>query len=57
MRLERGITLLQMAKLLGFNHASGYHAKESGRVRLNFDEAIIIADKFGIPVEDLKEEE
>lgn len=55
LRLTRGVTMKQMADLLGFKHPTGYHAIESGRVRLSFDEAILIADFFCVALEELKE--
>jgi len=52
-RNQRGISALEMAKLLGLKTAAAYYKKESGLIRFSLKEAKIISEKLRKPVEEI----
>lgn len=53
MREDAGLTQEDVAKLLGYRSALGYHYIESGRCRLRADQAVVLAKRYNVPVEAL----
>lgn len=53
LRVERGLTLQEMANLLGLKTASAYCKKETGSVPVSLDEAKVISDFFHKPMEEI----
>lgn len=52
-RKEKGITQEEMAKELGYSGKSGYSMLENGNVRMTLEQAIKIANKFKMSIEDI----
>lgn len=52
-RKEHGDTLQDLAKLLKLSAPSGYARKEKGKVPFRLQEAFLIADRYGMTVEEL----
>ncbi len=50
-RLNKGFTLLQMSKELGYNSPNAYARKEKGERKFTLDEVETIAHLFGMTVE------
>ncbi|HAO6751436.1 TPA: helix-turn-helix transcriptional regulator [Listeria monocytogenes] len=55
-RLEKGISLLRMSELLGYNTLQAYANVEYGLTKLSFDVACRAADILDIEVKDLLRE-
>lgn len=53
MRQEKGVTQKEMAELLGYKGISGYTMIENNTNALSLDKAKIIANFFGVTIEDL----
>ena len=51
MRKAKGETQSDLAALLGLKTASAYNKKENGKVPLTLNEAKILADHFGKPLD------
>lgn len=56
-RKSKGITQTFLAKKLGFKSVSSYSMIEKGEHRLDVVHAKVIADVFGVDIEDLLENE
>lgn len=52
-REERGCTQENMAKLLGYKHKSGYNQLETGKRKINLEQAKIIADFFNKTIDEI----
>lgn len=52
-REERGYTQEAMAKLLGYKHKSGYNQLETGKRKINLEQAKIIADFFDKTIDEI----
>lgn len=52
-RLEKGISQVFISKKLGYKTASGYANIEAGRNKLSLENAKIIAEIIGVPLEEL----
>ncbi|MGN4124854.1 helix-turn-helix transcriptional regulator [Lysinibacillus sphaericus] len=52
-RLEKGISQVFISKKLGYKTASGYANIEAGRNKLSLENAKIIAEILGVPLEEL----
>lgn len=50
-RTSKKISAMDMAAALGLKTEAAYYKKESGSIRITIDEAKIIADKLGEPIE------
>ncbi len=50
-RVNRGYTQNDMAKILGYKHKSGYNKLELGDRKITLDQAKIISDLFQLPIE------
>lgn len=55
LRLEKGLSMSDLAKKLGYKTSSGYSNIEYGINRLRFDQALILANEFGVDVSQLEE--
>lgn len=53
LRKDNNITSSEMAKLLGLKTQSAYYKKELGYVPVSLKEAKIIADFFGMSIEEI----
>ena len=53
LRRERKLTCEDMAKLLGLETKAAYSKKELGRTKFTLAEAKIIADSFGLCIDDI----
>ena len=51
LRIEKGETQIEIARLLGLKTASAYSKKESGKVPLSLEEVKILADHYGKTIE------
>lgn len=51
LRIEKGETQIEVARLLGLKTASAYSKKESGKVPLSLEEAKILAEHYDKTVE------
>ncbi len=47
LRVERGKTQIEIARLLGLKTASAYSKKESGKVPLSLEEVKILSEYYG----------
>lgn len=56
-RKSKGVTQTFIANQLGYKSVSGYNNIEMGRVKPSLDHAKIIADIFGLSIEELFFEE
>lgn len=52
-REEKGITQEEMAKELGYSGKSGYSMLENGKVRLTLEQAVKIAKKLEMSIDDI----
>lgn len=52
-REEKGITQEKMAKELGYSGKSGYSMLENGKVRLTLEQAVKIAKKLEMSIDDI----
>lgn len=52
-RLEKGLTLLQMSKALGYSSPNAYARKEKGERRFTLDEVAIISNIFKLSIEEI----
>ena len=52
-RLEKGISQVFISKKLGYKTASGYANIEAGRNKLSLENAKIIAEILGVPINEL----
>lgn len=50
-RVNKGYTQNDMAKILGYKHKSGYNKLELGDRKITLDQAKIISDLFNLPIE------
>lgn len=57
LRLKKGISQAFISRKLGYKRASGYGNIEMGRNRLGFEQAVIIAEILGVPVDELSEDD
>lgn len=55
LRIEKGLSQTYLAKKLGYKTPSGYSNIEYGINRLRFDQALILANEFGVEVSELEE--
>mgnify|MGYP000884149531 CR=1 FL=1 len=55
LRTEKGLSQTYLAKKLGYKTSSGYSNIEYGINRLRFDQALILADEFGVELSELEE--
>lgn len=51
LRIEKGETQIEIARLLGLKTASAYSKKERGKVPLSLEEVKILADHYGKTIE------
>ncbi|WP_333860756.1 helix-turn-helix transcriptional regulator [Clostridium sp.] len=51
LRIDRGVTLLQMSKLLGYNSPNAYSRKEKGERKFTLNEARKISKYFSLSIE------
>lgn len=47
------VSAKEMAELLGLKTEVAYYKKESGVIRISIEEAKLIANKLGMPIEDI----
>ena len=52
-RNQKKISAKEMAKALELKTEAAYYKKESGLIRFSLDEAKIVSEKLGIPIEAL----
>lgn len=52
-REERGCTQEAMAKLLGYKHKSGYNQLETGKRKIDLEQAKTIADFFNKTIDEI----
>lgn len=52
-RENRGFTLLEMSKALGYNSPNAYSRKEKGERKFTLDEVEVISNLFGLSVEEI----
>jgi len=52
-RIEKGVSALEMAKLIGLKTASAYYKKENGTINFSIAEANIIAKFFNMTVDEI----
>lgn len=50
-RKEKGIPAQEMAELLGLQTKAAYYKKETGATKFTLDEARLVADMLGMPIE------
>lgn len=53
LRQEKGVTQKEMAEILGYKGISGYNMIENQSNNIGLDKAKIIADYFGVSIEEL----
>lgn len=53
LRKEHRETLMDLSKLLGYESPNGYLYIENGRCKITLEQAKILADHYGVPVESL----
>jgi len=53
LRILRGITAKEMADTLKLKTEAAYYKKESGMTKFSLNEARIIAEKLGMPIEQI----
>lgn len=52
-RIEKDVSAMEMANLMGLKTKAAYYKKESGVVKITLDEAILIADRLGSTLDEL----
>jgi transcriptional regulator with XRE-family HTH domain len=57
LRKDNKKTLMDLSKVLGYQSPNGYLYIENGRCRITFEQAGILANYYGVPVESLFYEE
>lgn len=50
-REERGLTLQQMAEIVGYSSAKGYYEVETGKIKLRIEHLEKISKFFDIPIQ------
>lgn len=53
MRNEKKISAKEMAGLLGLKTKAAYYKKENGTIKFSLPEAKIVAEKLGMPIDDI----
>lgn len=53
LRKSKGISAINMAKIIGVKTVSAYTKKENGAVKFTLQEAKIISDFFHLPIEQI----
>lgn len=51
LRVEKGETQIEVAKILGLRTASAYSKKENGKVPISLEEAKILAAHYNQPID------
>lgn len=51
LREERGLTLQQMAEILGYSSAKGYYEVENGKIKLRIEHLEKLSNFFNIPIQ------
>lgn len=52
-RNSKNISAKEMAESLNLKTEAAYYKKESGLIRFSLDEAKIVSEKLGVPIEEL----
>lgn len=55
LRRQKGVTMVHMAKLLGYKSVSSYQRIEEGKTSLKADQLMIIAREFNVEPEKILE--
>ena len=53
LRNRKDVSAKEMAETLNLKTEAAYYKKESGLIRFSLDEARIVSEKLGIPIEEL----
>lgn len=53
LRCKKGISQREMAEKLGYKSSVGYHYLETGRCAIQAEQLFLIAQKLGVPMEEL----
>ena len=53
LRMKNGVSMVQLAEVIGVATQQTYYKKETGMLRFNIGEAIALAEFYGTTVEDI----